>query len=383
MKQATEQIFSGNMFRGSLVSILTCQDCSGTTKHYEDFLDLSLPTHIDTMVEVIPKKRARIGKRKESKKNKDLNCNVVVADTVGNGKGEYSCDSSPNVSIILTVYSFLIAVGADETATNPNDGGTEQQNGCVKEFKTERIEFPTIEQCLDNFTAPETMDEQNKVGCARCKTRTNTTKQYLIEAPPSVLILHLKRFHFSDRLRKVTHHVKFPIRLDLTKYRATTGMSAEYSLYGVVQHSQRGKSGHYIAFVKVRPNMTADDPRWQLLNKSKRQRGRPVRKNSAESVSTSSFDEIETSTVHAVDTPPRSPSSASDTTVTAETPYQWYRVSDNDVKTVTEAEVLKIQAYLLFYKRMWMCKMARNEESNRIVRAEVVSNNQLKSILWE
>lgn len=54
---ATEHIFSGRMFRGMLVSTLTCQECKSTSSRYEEFLDLSLPTYVDTMEEMVATKR--------------------------------------------------------------------------------------------------------------------------------------------------------------------------------------------------------------------------------------------------------------------------------------------------------------------------------------
>lgn len=222
----------------------------------------------------------------------------------------------------------------------------ENMNLSEKKYKVKRTPFNSIEACLNNFTECEVMDESNKVACVHCATNTKATKQYLISVAPTVLILHMKRFEFGDhdRIRKISHHVKFPLRLDLTPYRAAKNETF-YSLYAVVQHSQRSKNnGHYIAFVRVRPDMAADDPRWQLASKANIQkgshsrRGPPSRSNSNTSESASTvFDEND----EPFDTPNERTTST-----------QWYRVSDTDVKPVTENAVLKIQAYLLFYERV-------------------------------
>lgn len=229
-----------------------------------------------------------------------------------------------NVEVVVTA-------GVDHNQLSDN---FENMNLKEKRYKVKRTQFNSIEACLNNFTECEIMDENNKVACAHCEINTKATKQYLIKMPPNILILHLKRFEFGDhnRIRKISHHVKFPLQLDLSQFRATEdrGNETQYSLYAVVQHKQRAKdNGHYIAFVKVRPNMAADDPRWQLL--SKRRKG--SRKNDQQpNDDQTSFD---------------APSDGTTSTRTV-----WYRISDTDVETVQEAEVLKIQAYLLFYERI-------------------------------
>lgn len=210
-----------------------------------------------------------------------------------------------------------------------------------KKFKVKRTAFSSIEACLNNFTECEVMDESNKVKCTQCAINTVSTKQYLISSSPVILILHLKRFEFGDhdRIRKISHHVKFPLILDMTLFRAIKTETL-YSLYAVVQHSQRGKyNGHYIAFVKVCPNMADDDPRWQLLAKAKNRR---TRKNTQPT--------IKTDATLPDDNP--SPSDGSSNIASTSNSTQWYRVSDTDVKTVTADEVLKVQAYLLFYERI-------------------------------
>lgn len=52
-----EHIFSGRMFRGMLVSTLTCQECNKVSSRYEEFLDLSLPTYVDKVEELVATKR--------------------------------------------------------------------------------------------------------------------------------------------------------------------------------------------------------------------------------------------------------------------------------------------------------------------------------------
>lgn len=70
-----EHIFSGRMFRGMLVSTLTCQECNSTSSRYEEFLDLSLPTYVDKLEELVatkrnaPKSKKRSEAERRSKRN--------------------------------------------------------------------------------------------------------------------------------------------------------------------------------------------------------------------------------------------------------------------------------------------------------------------------
>ncbi|KAK7882955.1 hypothetical protein WMY93_029129 [Mugilogobius chulae] len=117
---------------------------------------------------------------------------------------------------------------------------------------------------------------------------------------------------------KVNRHVQFPGVLDLAPFCSTyltsrcspTEHSVEdsqilYSLYGIVEHSGTMRSGHYTAYVKVRP-----------------------RRAKSESNSNSAQGDTE-------------PSQGS-----------WFHISDTSVQPVSEAKALSCQAYLLFYERI-------------------------------
>lgn len=134
----------------------------------------------------------------------------------------------------------------------------------------------SVQSCLNQFTACELMTGNNKVSCEQCTKRhggaeqkpvnTNAMKQLLIYNPPAVLILHLKRFQVCRfRSAKVSKFVKFPTLLDLAPFCSKRSQSLPtfeagqtkvlYSLYGVVEHSGSIHGGHYVAYVKVRPEL--------------------------------------------------------------------------------------------------------------------------------
>ncbi|GAB0094365.1 Ubiquitin carboxyl-terminal hydrolase [Sergentomyia squamirostris] len=243
----------------------------------------------------------------------------------------------------------------------------------------------SVQSCLNNFTALELMTGNNKVGCDACTERlngkggktinTNATKQFLISSPPAVLILHLKRFQIGPRFmsRKLSKTVTFPTILDIAPFCGSKVKNLPnvdrrqkkliYSLYGVVEHSGGMRAGHYIAYVKVRPQMSLDDYRWKFppqgskaeLDQEDEERVRleeslektkyGLDNDSDDSSSSTSADTgigEEEGAVGGTDEPDIDPP-----------PGKWYFVSDSRVQEVSEDTVLKSQAYLLFYERIY------------------------------
>ncbi|XP_072854540.2 ubiquitin carboxyl-terminal hydrolase 45 isoform X2 [Pogona vitticeps] len=195
----------------------------------------------------------------------------------------------------------------------------------------------SIQSCLYQFTSVELLMGNNKLLCENCTDRkqkhqkkanstekkiegvyTNARKQLLISSVPTVLVLHLKRFHQAGvSLRKVNRHVDFPLLLDLAPFCSAScknvmdGEKVLYALYGIVEHSGSMRGGHYAAYVKVRP------PNKKLLEHiSSNNNVQGLKESAGASVG------------------------------------QWVFVSDTHVQAVPESRVLNSQAYLLFYERV-------------------------------
>lgn len=253
----------------------------------------------------------------------------------------------------------------------------------------------SVQSCLNNFTGIELMTGNNKVGCEACTERvngrdgksvnTNATKQFLISSPPAVLILHLKRFQMGARFmfRKLTRHVTFPFLLDIapfcgTKVKRLPNVDRRqrkllYSLYGIVEHSGGMHGGHYVAYVKVRPEMGPGDIRWQFipqgskaeLDQTDEQRVRieealakarqQMASDSDDAASQSSAEDLNGEEEGAVGGGGKGmkEGSSGEREVAVPPPGKWYYVSDSRVMEVTEDAVLKAQAYLLFYERIY------------------------------
>jgi ubiquitin carboxyl-terminal hydrolase 6/32 len=170
----------------------------------------------------------------------------------------------------------------------------------------------TLEECLDAFAKEERIPE---AFCSKCKDfRVQTTRMTLWRLPP-ILIIHLKRFQFTQTMRrKLRDLVIFPLEgLDLSRIMALDGAgegcrvvpeansanqatpskkplqengdaddstqatteSTEadgikddkgrsemlYDLYGVVHHQGALSGGHYVASLK-----SELDGQWRLFN---------------------------------------------------------------------------------------------------------------------
>ncbi|XP_074535533.1 ubiquitin carboxyl-terminal hydrolase 16 [Halichoeres trimaculatus] len=184
----------------------------------------------------------------------------------------------------------------------------------------------SVQSCLFQFTEVETLTQNNSLLCVTCSKRqqskdkgskkniyTDALKQMLISSPPPVLTLHLKRFQQNGySICKVNRHVQFPLILDLAPFCGVKSKNVTegdtqivYSLYGIVEHSGTMRSGHYTAYVKVRPECP------KLLSNGVTAQG---------------------------DVEPQRGS--------------WFHISDTSVQPVSESKVQSCQAYLLFYERL-------------------------------
>lgn len=272
----------------------------------------------------------------------------MYMETPPENSNTYELNGLPN--------KFTMKMDWREMNYSNRNGASNQRNLC------DEGEY-SIQSCLNQFTSSELLTGNNKVGCEACTKRannsktvyTNATKRFCISNPPAVLILHLKRFQLGSRcvLRKITKSVNFPLILDLGPFseKARSGTANPnkilYSLYGVVEHSGNTLHlGHYVAYVKVRPEVDPEDARLSFMpaNIHKDDGDEP---KSPETNGTANDNDTDSS-LSGYESGEGAVGGSE-----AEPPAgKWYSISDSRVTEVSEEEVLKVQAYLLFYERI-------------------------------
>ncbi|KAF5736641.1 ubiquitin carboxyl-terminal hydrolase 2 isoform X1 [Tripterygium wilfordii] len=151
-----------------------------------------------------------------------------------------------------------------------------------------------VEHCETNGSANKEINSES------VKVKRDATKRVLINKAPHVLTIHLKRFSQDarGRLSKLNGHVSFRETIDLRPYMDPRNGCKEkrmHRLVGVVEHLGTMRGGHYVAYVQG-------------------EKSRGKEKESGGSV--------------------------------------WYHASDAYVREVSLEQVLRCEAYILFYEEI-------------------------------
>eukprot|EP00658_Telonema_sp_P-2_P056796 TRINITY_DN4524_c0_g1_i5.p1 TRINITY_DN4524_c0_g1~~TRINITY_DN4524_c0_g1_i5.p1 ORF type:complete len:1535 (+),score=420.35 TRINITY_DN4524_c0_g1_i5:150-4607(+) len=99
----------------------------------------------------------------------------------------------------------------------------------------------TLQECVDEFVAPETLGEDDSFFCPTCQASRVVTKTMAFDSLPKIMIIHLKRFyHTLTRRGKINNMIQFPLQgLQFP------GHDGTYSLFGVINHFGTLAGGHY------------------------------------------------------------------------------------------------------------------------------------------
>lgn len=132
---------------------------------------------------------------------------------------------------------------------------TTNREECFLDLSVDVDQNTSITACLNNFSAKELLDKNDKFQCDRCGGLHEAQKRLLIQSAPKVLSLHLKRFKYIEALgrhAKLNHRVVFPSELKLPNLSDDAAdPDASYNLFAVVVHIGSGPNhGHYVCFVK-------------------------------------------------------------------------------------------------------------------------------------
>ncbi len=133
-----------------------------------------------------------------------------------------------------------------------------------RELRADDSDRPkSLDDCLDEFSKEEPLDEHNTWYCPQCKEHRRANKTFELWRTGDILVFHLKRFSNSRSLSdKIDAEITFPVRgLDLSarlgerKVKSAKDNedleSCIYDLFAVVNHYGGLGGGHYTAFAKT------------------------------------------------------------------------------------------------------------------------------------
>jgi len=112
----------------------------------------------------------------------------------------------------------------------------------------------TVLKCIEKYCQMEQLEETEMWFCNRCKEHVRAWKQFHIYRAPPILIVHLKRFHYSastHRRDKIDTFIDFPLSgLDLTSEVMHWDAESKpiYDCYAVSNHYGGLGGGHYTAY---------------------------------------------------------------------------------------------------------------------------------------
>lgn len=111
----------------------------------------------------------------------------------------------------------------------------------------------TLDEALAGYFSQEHLDN-NDYKCEACKRRVPATKQFILERPPKVLCVQLKRFSVLGG--KISRHIGFKQSVDMGPYiRRQPGEQPTklvYRLASMVTHMGPSVNcGHYTAIAQV------------------------------------------------------------------------------------------------------------------------------------
>jgi len=113
----------------------------------------------------------------------------------------------------------------------------------------------SIYHCLKQFSTNTHLTGNDKYMCDNCRCRQEAFKRMRIKKLPQVLVLHLKRFKYAERIQqyaKLRYSVAFPFHLKIPNTsEETEDPGRSYNLFAIVVHvGASPRFGHYVACVK-------------------------------------------------------------------------------------------------------------------------------------
>lgn len=113
----------------------------------------------------------------------------------------------------------------------------------------EEIKNPSLYQCFQEHTKSEILKDENAWFNEKTNQKQDIEKKIIFWSLPQILIIHLKRFHFTGR--KINKNIIVPLSLDLNDLVKNYEKSDNnYDLFAICNHMGNALGGHYTAYVK-------------------------------------------------------------------------------------------------------------------------------------
>ena len=139
---------------------------------------------------------------------------------------------------------------------------TERFTSCEALATKQNHRVVSVAQCIEKYCQMEQLEETEMWYCNKCEEHVRAWKQFHLYRTPPILIVHLKRFHYSastHRRDKIDTFIDFPlVGLDLTTEVMHWNENEQpiYDCYAVSNHYGGLGGGHYTAYA------LSDDGTW-------------------------------------------------------------------------------------------------------------------------
>ncbi|KAJ6239741.1 ubiquitin carboxyl-terminal hydrolase [Anaeramoeba flamelloides] len=191
-----------------------------------------------------------------------------------------------------------------------------------------------LKDCLNLFFSDNILKEENKKSCKNCRRKTKTKKNSELKKLPEYLILHLKKFNYSNNIsKKIFRRVIFPIELDLNDYLISNG-----------NKHKNGESNNKMDVreeeeVGVGVEVEVEVEKNEEINPNKKVKNEKELINSKYTL-IAIIEHLGTTI-----------NSGHYIAYCKNHLNEWYELNDSRIKKITEEEALTKEAYILFYQK--------------------------------
>jgi ubiquitin carboxyl-terminal hydrolase 8 len=156
-----------------------------------------------------------------------------------------------NYSIITQLFTGLYS--STVTCLECNNKSVSFEPFNILQLPIPEKDKSTLNECLDEYTKPEKLDDDNKFYCSKCNKKVNSEKHLTLWNTPEYLIFQFKRFRSGFGMgHKVDTYIDYPIK-DLSlknNFNKIRNKDYKYDLIGIVRHMGSLNGGHYVAYTK-------------------------------------------------------------------------------------------------------------------------------------